>query len=121
VVIIKGAVRLSGRKYHVAVDVRTMDETLLFRTHSFEHSEGFAQTSEQGAFTLRCVVPAHLLPAGTYRVGIIAAESGRTELLHEDHAVEFTVLPRELVGGVFVGTRGLLTPKCDWESSSHAH
>jgi lipopolysaccharide transport system ATP-binding protein len=111
---IDGVVREPSEMYVVAVDVKTTNDTLLFRTHNIESHEPAVHLTGPGQFSLVCQVPSDLFPAGTYRLGLITAVAGRHELQNEYPALEFDVVQDELLGDLFVGTRGVLTPPCTW-------
>ena len=116
-IVIKGEVRVSGMDYHVYVEVRTADDLLLFRTHSFEQPKRFELFRTRGSFTLTCTLPPNLLPASSYRLGVSSAISGKRELQRYYPALEFDVIQEELLGGMFMHISGLLTPECEWSVS----
>ncbi len=113
---IEGTVNQGGRRYIVALDIRTMDGLLLFRTHSFEQPESYRILNREGPFVLRCSVPAEFLSAGRYEVGIVVAERGVCEFEHRDRVLTFDVFQdRPLRGSDVMTSVGLVTPQCDWE------
>ncbi|RMF97031.1 MAG: ATP-binding cassette domain-containing protein [Planctomycetota bacterium] len=112
---IEGEVRRPGR-YIVALDVRTLDDVLLFRTHSFEQDRSFGILDEVGPFRLRCTIPGDLLPGGKYIVGLVTAERGLRELQNRRAVLEFDVYQdAPLRGSDIMSCPGLLTPHCLWE------
>lgn len=117
VVQIRGEVLVPGQDYHIAVDVRTLEDTLLFRTHSFEQPRSYGILAEKREFILECVIPSNLLPANTYRLGIHSAIAGVKELQRHNRALEFEVFQVDLLGNKFFESRGILTPACHWRIS----
>ena len=71
-------------------------------------------------FYLECIFPPDLFPDGTYRIGLITAKIGKEEFQKEFPALEFEVVQDQMLGKIFAGTRGLLTPKCDWRIPKYA-
>jgi hypothetical protein len=94
-----------------------LDDTLLFRTHSFEQNDSFDILRRNGKFFVECVIPPNLFPAGTYRLGFSAVLTGKTDIQDVSSALEFDVFQDELLGGRFAGTRGILTPHCIWRAA----
>lgn len=117
---IQGSVRQKRDDYIIAVDVKNMEDTLLFRTHSFEQSESYNILNENGNYILHCIIPADLLPAGTYRLGIIVAIAGKKEIQNIYPALELDVIQDRLLGEQFSGTRGIFTPPCVWQKVYNA-
>jgi lipopolysaccharide transport system ATP-binding protein len=115
VLIIEGHVNSTVDNLHIAIDLRSIEDELLFRTHSFESEDSFANLAKKGDFTLRCTLPPDLLPAATYRLGFHAAVTGRKTLQNVYPALELDVYQDELLGDLFSDTRGILTPRCSWE------
>jgi hypothetical protein len=87
---------------------------LLFRTHNMEQRASGGVPQRSGPFVLRCVIPADLLPASTYRLGLHTAIAGKRYLQDLYPALEFDVVQDQLLGGIFAATHGILTPRCDW-------
>ena len=118
VVTIKGTVRApaDGYRYLVAVDIRTAADVMLFRTHNIDEPNAGALPATPGAFTLTCIVPADLLPAGTYRVGILTAVAGRRFLQQLYPLLEFEVVLDQLVAEAYTTIEGMLTPRCAWRA-----
>jgi lipopolysaccharide transport system ATP-binding protein len=117
VVTIRGEVHaLSGDRdeYVVGLDVMTSEDWLLFRTYNIEQRETASVPDTRGPFVLRCVLPADLLVAGTYRLGVVTAIAGRRELQETYPVLEFDVVQDARVAGVFVESQGILTPRCRW-------
>jgi lipopolysaccharide transport system ATP-binding protein len=115
VVVINGEIRIPREDYIVAIDFRTVEDMLLFRTHSFEQEQSFGILGKPGSFSLKCTIPPNLFPAATYRLGIVTAVAGKDELQNYYPALEFDIVQTELLGNRFLGTKGILTPKCKWE------
>ncbi len=118
VIIIHGEVRevlADCDEYLIAIDVKTVDDMLLFRTHNIEQQESGRISHIIGSFILKCVLPPDLLPSGTYRLGIHTAIAGKKYLEDTYPVLEFDVIQDKLLGNIFVGTHGILTPRCDWE------
>jgi|SoiMethySBSTD1v2_1073268.scaffolds.fasta_scaffold12853_10 homopolymeric O-antigen transport system ATP-binding protein len=106
--------RPNSDEYLIAVDIKTVDDMLLFRTHNIEQP-GFGEIPHRiGPFTLKCVIPPDLFPAGTYRVGIHTAIAGKRYLQNVYPVLEFDVIQDRLLGNIFASTHGILTPRCDW-------
>jgi len=105
-------------KYHIAIDVKTFDDLLLFRTHSFEQAQSFEILKENGSTLLTCTIPSELFPANIYKIGIITAISGKKELQHIYPALEFEVIQDLMLGDMFMNVPGVLTPKCIWKKLS---
>jgi len=115
VIELEGEVRRPGGRYIVAVDIRSMDDVLLFRSHSFEQEASYAILAEAGCFRLACAIPGELLPAGRYLVGVVTAERGVREFQHDRTTVEFEVFQDQpLRGSDIMSAVGVLTPACDW-------
>lgn len=117
VVVINGEIRTPREDYIVAIDLKTVEDMLLFRSHSFEQEQSFGILGEPGSFSLKCTISPNLLPAATYRLGIITAIAGKNELQNYYPALEFDIVQTELLGNRFLGTKGILTPQCKWEKS----
>lgn len=117
VVKIQGKIRNKSAKYHVAIDVKTIDNTLIFRTHSFENLNSIEISQDEGDFELNCIMPPNLFPHATYRVGIITAITGKKELQNAYPVRDFDVIQNKLMGDLFIGTRGMLTPHCEWKKA----
>lgn len=116
VIDIEGEVRRPDKPYIIALDVRTLDDLLLFRTHSFEQQQSFDILRHSGPFHLRCTIPADLLPSGKYLVGLVTAECGLRELQNQRSLLEFDVYQdKPLRGSDLMTCPGLLTPACHWE------
>jgi lipopolysaccharide transport system ATP-binding protein len=105
-----------GEEFLVAVDLKSVGDLLLFRTHNIESGGAGVVPSTPGPFTLDCVVPADLFPTAAYRLGIHTAISGGRYLQNIYPVLEFDVVQDELLGGVYAATHGLLTPHCDWST-----
>ncbi|MBC7350814.1 MAG: ABC transporter ATP-binding protein [Thermogutta sp.] len=113
---IEGTVNEGGRRYIVALDIRTIDGLLLFRTHSFEQPESYRILDKKGPFVLRCYIPSEFLSAGRYEVGIVVAERGVCEFENRHRIIAFDVFQdHPLRGSDIMTTVGLVTPHCDWE------
>jgi len=115
VLMIEGRVNNTANSHHIAIDLRSLEDELLFRTHSFESRDSFGNLAKKGDFTLKCTLPADLLPAATYRLGFHTAITGRKALQDVYPVLEFDIFQDELLGGMFSDTRGVLTPSCNWE------
>jgi lipopolysaccharide transport system ATP-binding protein len=107
-------------EYLVAVDIKTVDDMLLFRTHNIEQRASGGIPHRIGPFVLRCIIPPDLLPSGTYRVGVHTAIAGKMYLQDFYPVVEFDVVQDQLLGDIFAATDGLLTPRCDWTQAQDA-
>jgi homopolymeric O-antigen transport system ATP-binding protein len=107
-------VRAHPEEYLVAVDIKTADDLLLFRTHNIEQRDSGGIPRRRGPFVLKCIIPPDLLPAGTYRVGVNTAIAGKRYLQDLYPVLEFDVVQDQLLGGIWAATHGLLTPRCDW-------
>ncbi|GAB4137076.1 MAG: ABC transporter ATP-binding protein [Thermogutta sp.] len=115
VIELEGEVRRPGGRYIAAVDIRSMDDMLLFRSHSFEQEASYGILAEAGPFRLACIIPAEMLPSGRYLVGVVTAERGVREFQHHRTIVEFEVFQDQpLRGSDIMSTVGVLTPACDW-------
>jgi len=113
---IEGFVNEVGRRYIIALDIKTMDGLLLFRTHSFEQPESYRILDKKGPFVLRCYIPAEFLPAGRYEVGLVVAERGVCEFENRHRVMAFDVFQDSpLRGSDIMTTVGLVTPHCGWE------
>jgi lipopolysaccharide transport system ATP-binding protein len=106
-----------GEEYFVAIDVRGADGVLLFRTHNVERRAAASIPRREGAFSLACRVPADLLPAGTYHVGVLSGIAGKVELQEVPRALELHVVQDRLLAGLWTGGPGLLTPHCEWRAA----
>ncbi len=107
-------VRAVSDEYLVALDVKTVDDMLLFRTHNIEQRDSGGIPHRVGPFMLKCVIPPDLLPSGTYRVGVHTAIAGKRYLQDLYPVLEFDVVQDRLLGDIFAATHGILTPRCDW-------
>jgi lipopolysaccharide transport system ATP-binding protein len=107
-------VRPVSDEYLLALDIKTVNDMLLFRTHNIEQRASGGIPHRIGPFVLKCVIPPDLLPSGTYRVGIHTAIAGKRYLQDFYPVVEFDVVQDQLLGDVFAATHGILTPRCDW-------
>jgi len=115
VIELEGEVCRPGGRYIAAVDIRGMDDLLLFRSHSFEQEKSYGILGDTGPFRLACVIPPELLPAGRYLVGLVTAERGVREFQHHRIIVDFEVFQdRPLRGSDIMSTAGVVTPPCDW-------
>ncbi|HPU06557.1 MAG TPA: ABC transporter ATP-binding protein [Thermogutta sp.] len=115
VIEITGEVRAADRRLIVAIDIKTIDDLTLFRTHSFEQDQSYAILGRPGPFCLSCRIPAELLPAGKYNVGLVLAERGVREFFHHRQVLQFEVYQdRPIRGSDIMSTVGLVTPSCDW-------
>jgi lipopolysaccharide transport system ATP-binding protein len=103
-----------GQEYFVAIDVRGAEGELLFRTHNVEQRERASVPDRLGAFALTCVLPPDLLPAGSYRIGLVSGIAGKVELQDVPTALSLDVVQDHLLAGLWTGTSGLLTPRCEW-------
>lgn len=114
---VRGRVNDSKRPLIVAIDFRNRDGLHLFRTHSFEQESAYQILGSNGEFLLQCTVPKNFLPAGRYSVGLDTSSvvRGDYRLQNEPEALELEVVQEELFGGYFAGTRGLVTPLCEWK------
>ena len=115
-----GEVRDASNEYVIALDVYNYEGVLLFRTHDIE-SSAVNPRRVQGAFEVTCTLPSNLLPASTYRIGVITAILGKKELQRHYPVLQFDVVQEEALARVFFGTRGLLTPSCAWRIAGNAH
>jgi lipopolysaccharide transport system ATP-binding protein len=113
-------VRPVSDEYLVALDIKTVDDMLLFRTHNIEQRTSGEIPHRRGPFELKCIIPPDLLPAGTYRVGVHTAIAGKIYLQDFYPVVEFDVIQDRLIGDLFAGTPGILTPRCDWMQAQDA-
>jgi lipopolysaccharide transport system ATP-binding protein len=107
-------------EYLVALDIKTVDDMLLFRTHNIEQRASGGIPHRIGPFELKCIIPPDLLPTGTYRLGVHTAIAGRMYLQDFYPALEFDVVQDQLVGGIWAATDGILTPRCDWTQAQAA-
>jgi len=107
-------VRPASDEYLVALDIKTVDDMLLFRTHNIEQRTSGKIPHRIGPFVLKCIIPPDLLPSGTYRVGVHTAIAGKMYLQDFYPVVEFDVVQDQLLGDIFAATHGILTPRCDW-------
>jgi lipopolysaccharide transport system ATP-binding protein len=107
-------IRPVSDEYLLALDIKTMDDMLLFRTHNIEQRASGGIPHRISPFTLKCIIPPDLLPSGTYRVGIHTAIAGKRYLQDFYPVVEFDVVQDQLLGDIFAATHGILTPRCDW-------
>jgi len=121
VIKIEGNSNIVSERNMVAIDIKNNEDNLLFRTHSIEQFRFSKDVNKLGNFTLNCIIPANLLPAGTYRVGIISALTGIRELQNLQSALEFDVYQDQLLGNQFIGSRGILTPQCEWSLEKNAN
>lgn len=113
-------VRPISDEYLLAVDIKTVDDMLLFRTHNIEQRVSGGIPHRIGPFVLKCIIPPDLLPSGTYLVGIHTAIAGKRYLQDIYPVVEFDVVQDQLLGDIFAATHGLLTPRCDWVQGQDA-
>jgi lipopolysaccharide transport system ATP-binding protein len=104
----------ASEEYFVAVDVTRIDGTLLFRTHNVEERGVAAIPRRRGRFTVQFLVPAGLLPAGTYRIGVTAGICGKLELQSVAAALEVDVVEDGHGDNGRLGTPGLVAPRCAW-------
>lgn len=112
---LEGEVRIPNRRLIIAVDVKTFDDLTLFRTHSFEQDQSYGILQQPGPFRLRCEIPAELLPAGKYNVGLVLAERSVREFLRHKQVLQFEVYQdRPIRGSDIMSTVGLVTPHCTW-------
>jgi lipopolysaccharide transport system ATP-binding protein len=107
-------VRPASDEYLLALDIKTVDGMLLFRTHNIEQRASAGIPHRIGPFILRSIVPRDLLPSGTYRVGVHTAIAGKRYLQDFYPVVEFDVIQDQLLGDIFAATHGILTPRCEW-------
>lgn len=114
VIQIQGRVQVASEDYVVAIDIRTLDGTLLFRSHSFEHEQSYGILAKKNAFVLECTIPPNLLPANSYWLGLVTAVAGVEEVQNVNPALEFDIVQDKLLGERFIGSRGILTPECQW-------
>lgn len=115
IVELEGHVYEPGRRLIIAIDVKTMDDLTLFRTHSFEQPDSYRILAATGPFKVRCIIPENLLPAGRYQLGLILAERGVREFAHYRRVLQFDVFQDQpLRGSDIMATVGLLTPPCEW-------
>lgn len=114
IISVKGKVFEPRNDYIIALDFTTIEDTLLFRSHSFEQKLSYDILNKRGDFTLECKIPPNLFPASTYRVGLITAIAGKGELQNYFPALEFDIIQTNLLGDRFLSTKGLLTPNCKW-------
>ena len=105
----------SSLRYHVCLDIKTIDDMLIFRTRSFEQPLSFDILSGKGPTTLECAIPPDLFLPGTYRVGVHTAISGVKELQNIYPVLEFEIIQDQLLGDMFLNIHGILTPKCLWK------
>jgi len=113
-------VRPVSEEYLLAIDIRTVDDMLLFRTHNIEQRASGGIPRRVGPFVLKCIIPPDLLPAATYRVGVHTAIAGKRYLQDLYPVVEFDVIQDQLLDGIWAGTLGILTPRCDWQQGQDA-
>lgn len=115
VIELAGQVHQADRRLIAAIDVKTLDDLTLFRTHSFEQELSYAILGRAGPFRLRCQIPAELLPAGKYALGLVLAERGIREFFRQRQVLQFEVYQdRPLRGSDIMSTVGLVTPACEW-------
>jgi lipopolysaccharide transport system ATP-binding protein len=116
VIKIEGQLRVehSTKEYLVAIDIRTMDDMLLFRTHNIEQPESGAIPSHPGPFMLKCTLPRDFLPAGIYRLGVHTTMLGERCLQDFYPVLEFEVVDDQFVGNPYANSHGLVTPRCQW-------
>jgi lipopolysaccharide transport system ATP-binding protein len=108
-------IRSISANYLVAIDIKAVDDTLLFRTHSFEQEESFKILEGKGLIHLKCILPPNLFPADKYRLGIITAIAGEKELQNVYPVLEVDVIQDQLLGDLFANIPGMLTPSCEWK------
>jgi homopolymeric O-antigen transport system ATP-binding protein len=113
-------VRPVSDEYLVALDIKTVNDMLLFRTHNIEQRASGGIPHRIGPFVLKCIIPPDLLPSGTYRVGVHTAIAGKMYLQDFYPVVEFDVIQDQLLGDIFAATHGILTPRCDWMQAQDA-
>jgi len=112
---LEGEVRQPDRRLIIAIDVKTIDDLTLFRTHSFEQNQSYGILGQTGPFRLCCEIPAELLPAGKYNVGLVLAERSVREFFRHRQVLQFEVYQdRPLRGSDIMSTVGLVTPPCTW-------
>ncbi len=118
---ISGTVSDENRDLIIAIDVKSIEDVLLFRTHSFEQKESFRILKKSGPFKLRCILPRNLFPASTYRIGVLTAIA-KKEVINEVYPLlQFEIYQDKLLGGKFFRVPGLLSPKCRWEREENAN
>ncbi len=100
----------------IAVDVKTTGDMMLFRTHNIEQLEAGGIRRRGGPFVLRCVIPADLFPAGTYRLGLFTAIAGGRALEYMYPVLEFDIVQDRLMVNHYTTIEGVLTPQCDWSN-----
>jgi lipopolysaccharide transport system ATP-binding protein len=123
VITVQGEVRETrpvSDEYLVALDIKTVDDMLLFRTHNIEQRASGRIPHRIGPFEIRCIIPPDLLPSGTYRVGVHTAIAGKRYLQDFYAVLEFDVVQDRLLGDIFAATHGILTPRCDWTQAQDA-
>ena len=115
VIELEGEVRTPDRRLIIAIDIKTIDDLTLFRTHSFEQDLSYGILGRPGPFRLCCQIPAELLPAGKYNVGLVLAERSVREFFRHKQVLQFEVYQdRPIRGSDIMSTVGLLTPLCSW-------
>jgi hypothetical protein len=101
-------------EYLIALDIKTVDDMLLFRNHNIEQRASGGISHRIGPFELKCIIPPDLLPSGKYRVGVHTAIAGKIYLQDFYPVVEFDVIQDQLIGDISLLPNGILTPRCDW-------
>jgi lipopolysaccharide transport system ATP-binding protein len=115
VIELEGEVRTPDRRLIIAIDIKTIDDLTLFRTHSFEQDQSYGILGRPGPFRLTCQIPGELLPAGKYNVGLVLAERSVCEFFRHKQVLQFEVYQdRPIRGSDIMSTVGLLTPLCSW-------
>lgn len=115
VIELEGEVRTPDRRLIIAIDIKTIDDLTLFRTHSFEQDQSYGILGRPGPFRLTCQIPGELLPAGKYNVGLVLAERSVREFFRHKQILQFEVYQdRPIRGSDIMSTVGLLTPLCSW-------
>lgn len=115
VIELEGEVRAPDRRLIIAIDIKTIDDLTLFRTHSFEQDQSYGILGRPGPFRLSCRIPPELLPAGKYNVGLVLAERSVREFFRHKQVLQFEVYQdRPIRGSDIMTTVGLVTPPCAW-------
>jgi hypothetical protein len=102
-----------------AIALRTEDDEIVL--NSTDHDLGAPATAQWqiGRHVLRCRVPAHLLNARRYIVGVWAGEPCKATLLQVDRALCFDTVPMAGAEQHIQGSRpGVVAPLLSWR---HEH
>ena len=104
-----------GARLNPVFVVKNAFGTTVFSTANYEDPAWASRTNEPGRYRSSCVVPAHILNDGIYRVDALLVQDMRAVRACAEAAITFKVYDDGTTRGDYVGEwTGVVRPRCSW-------